>query len=201
MMHGMIAIKNRKGRKRKSGRRTASGRLIPDKTDFKGFVAAQPHRNWLPESMAGHERAESILGCLNLMWRIHEAQNENARLSKKPTEPNPWISETQYEAGRRFSVIVGAFRQVIGAPRGTAGGGRGYACNPSICLKNENKCICDIRTDNYKQACSYLQSAGQKAYNITYQVVISEIIPEPSQMADLTQGLAALERGFGLGKR
>jgi hypothetical protein len=70
-MHGtMTAIKNRKGRKRKSGRRTASGRLIPDKTDFKGFVAAQPHRNWLPEGQRRDEKAGDVLGCLNLTGRI-----------------------------------------------------------------------------------------------------------------------------------
>jgi hypothetical protein len=90
---------------------------------------------------------------------------------------------------------------VIGAPRGTAGGGRGYACEPSACAIDPQTCLCEIRTANYRNACSYLQSAGQKAYNITYQVVISEMIPEPSQMADLTRGLAALERGFGLGCR
>jgi hypothetical protein len=67
-----------------------------------------------------------------------------------------------------------------------------FACDRSRFLR------CERRTANYRNACSYLQSAGQKAYNITYQVVISEMIPEPSQMADLTQGLAALERGFGL---
>jgi hypothetical protein len=71
--------------------------------------------------------------------------------------------------------------------------------SPSACAIDPQACLCEIRTANYRNACSYLQSAGQKAYNITYQVVISEMIPEPSQMADLTQGLAALERGFGLG--
>jgi hypothetical protein len=174
----MTAIKNRKGRKRKSGRRTASGRLIPDKTDFKGFVAAQPHRSWLPEGQRRDEKAGDVLGCLNL---------------------TKLISDHAYEAGRRFSVIVGAFRQVIGAPRGTAGGGRGWVCAPdTICLAKPEGCECERRTVNYRNACSYLQSAGQKAYNITYQVVISEMIPGLSQMADLTQGLAALERGFGL---
>jgi hypothetical protein len=120
-----------------------------------------------------------VLGCLNL---------------------TKLISDHAYEAGRRFSVIVGAFRQVIGAPRGTAGGGRGYACAPDhLPVRSIRGLLCERRTANYRNACSYLQSAGQKAYNITYQVVISEMIPEPSQMADLTQGLAALERGFGLG--
>jgi hypothetical protein len=180
-MHGtMTGIKNRKGRKRKSGRRTSTGRLIAERVDFKGFIAAQPHRNWLPAALQQHERAGDVLGCLNL---------------KK------LISDNGYEAGRRFSVIVGAFRQVIGAPRGTAGGGRGYGCNPSDCQNLGELCICEQRTANYWNACAYLQSAGQKAYNVTYQVVISEMIPEPSQMAELTQGLAALERGFGLGGR
>lgn len=110
-MHGVIAIKNRKGRKRKSGRRTASGRLIAEKLDFKGFVAAQPHRNWLPPSLQAHERASDVLGCLNLL---------------------KLISEHHYEAGQRFAVIVGAYRVAIGTPRGTFGSGRGYVCEPLV---------------------------------------------------------------------
>lgn len=185
-MHGMIGL-NRKGRKRKSGRRTASGRLATQPTiRDHGLVAEQPHRNWLPESLRGHERAGDMLGCLNLL---------------------NCISEHQYEAGRRFAVIVGAFRAMIGTPSGTAGCGRHYACFPELCarLRREDPagplCLCEDRTAKYRDACSYLQSAGQKAYNVTYQVVISEMIPSQEQMSDLTHGLAMLARGFGLGRR
>ena len=179
-MHGMIAIRNRKGRKRKSGRRTTSGRLARPAVDFRASVAAQPHRNWLPDAHRLSEKATDILGCLNLTKRI---------------------SDQMWEAGRRFGVIVAAFRQVIGAPRGSVGGGRGYLCNPSHCMAYPESCTCESRTAKYRDACSYLQSAGQKAYNVTYQVVISEMVPEQRQMADLTQGLAALAKGFGLGER
>lgn len=171
---------NRRGRKRKSGRRTTSGRLIVDKTDFKGFIANQPHRRGLPEALRTHEKAESLLGCLNLTKRI---------------------SDEMYEAGQRFQVVVAGFRQVIGAPRGTAGNGRGYPCRPTLCSAFPENCTCEQRTAKFRDACAYLQSAGQKAYNVTYQVVISEMIPSQEQMSDLTHGLAMLAKGFGLGRR
>lgn len=181
-MHGTLGMLNCKGRKRKSGRRTAGGRPVERRhdVDYRALVSAQPHRNWLPEALRSDERAENVIGCLFLLKRI---------------------SEEMYEAGRRFSVIVGSFRQVIGAPRGSQGSGRGYKCEPSACAKDPGNCLCAIRTDKYRDATGILQSAGQKAYNITYQVAIADMVPAAEQLEDLRCGLYALAEGFGLTRR
>lgn len=170
---------NRKGRKRKSGRREPSGRIRARPIDYRAVVAAQPHRNWLPEAVRGHEKAENVLGCLNLLRRI---------------------SDEMYEAGRRFGVIVGAFRQVIGAPRGVVGAGRGFTCNPTLCL-DDPACFCATKTARYRDAAQILTLAGQKPYNITYQVVVQDMMPSAEQLADLRCGLYALAQGFGLTRR
>lgn len=198
-MHGaiMVATRNRRGKKRRSSVSAARHRRAP--VDYRATVAAQPHRCWLPAEYREHERAESVLGCLNLIWRIHEARNAKARLSKKPETPNPGISETEYEAGRRYGVIVAAYRQAIGTPKGTVGNGRSYVCAPeTLCRANPEMCKCEINTARYRDATHVLHLAGQRAYNATYQVVVHEIIPTHSQLADLNCGLRALARAFGL---
>lgn len=169
--------RNRKGRKRKSGRRT-SGRLVAaPRIDHRASVGSQPHRNWLPASLREHERASDVLGCLNLLKRI---------------------SDHEYEAGRRYCVVVAAYRQVIGAPRGTIGSGRSHACEPTSCLKDSTNCVCEMRTAQYRDATRKLILAGQRAYNVTHQVVVHEMIPNSDQLADLCCGLRALEKLFGL---
>lgn len=176
-MHGMIG-KNRKGRKRKSGRRaSASGRVIHPPVNYRATVGDQPHRNWLPATLREHERAESVLGCLYLLKRI---------------------SDEMYESGRLFAVIVGSFRSAIGTPKGFNAGGRGYLCEPAGCRISPENCECEIRTVKFRDATSVLQGAGQKAYNITYQVAIHDMMPSAEQFGDLRAGLSALARGFGL---
>lgn len=190
---------NRKGRKRRSGQRTAAGRIIARKpVDYRALAAAQPHRKWLPAAVRGDERAESVLGCLSLLWRIHEAKNAKAVELKQPTSPNQYISEEMYEAGRRFSVIVGSFRQAIGISGNATGSGRSYACEPSACARDRSNCLCEIRTAKYRDATRVLVLAGQKAYNVTYQVAVSDMAPSDEQLADLRCGLLALAVAFGL---
>lgn len=184
-MHGALSTMtlNRHGKKRRkraTGDRTATGRSRERQHDPRALVAAQPHRRWLPESLRAHERAESVLGCLNLLKRI---------------------SEHQFEAGRRFSVIVGAHRAVIGVPKGTIGSGRSYACEPMSCLKDPQNCLCEIRTAKFRDATHVLILAGQRAYNVTYQVAISDMRPADEQLPDLICGLDALAKAFGLTNR
>lgn len=176
-MHGaiMVTTKNRRGKKRRSSVSAARHRRAP--VDYRACVAAQPHRNWLPEALRGHERAENVLGCLNLLNRI---------------------SDEMYEAGRRFGVIVGSFRQVIGAPRGVIGSGRGYSCRPTLCALDPEHCTCETRTAKYRDATHILTLAGQKPYSVTYQVVVQDMMPTREQLADLRWGLSALAKGFGL---
>jgi hypothetical protein len=113
-MHGTIAMSlNRKGRKRKSGRRTPSGAIARKPVDYRSMAALQPHRIRLPEALRSDEKAESVLGCLNLIYRI----------SKRTAANRPGITDEQYEAGRRYRRLVGAYLAHVGAPRSTAGSG------------------------------------------------------------------------------
>lgn len=170
-------IRNRKGRKRKSGRRTPSGQLATPKIDYRGLVACQPHRNWLPVALRESERAESVLGCLNLLKRI---------------------SDHDYAAGRRFAVIVGAYRSVIGTPRGTVGAGRGYSCEPEGCLIDAENCICEQRTAKFRDSARTLLNISQKAYNTVYHVAVHDFICTREQLTDLQAGLRALVYHYGL---
>jgi hypothetical protein len=180
-MHGVIGmLTNRKGRKRKSGKRTSSGALERKSLDFRAMASLQPHRIALPEALRAHERGESYLGCLNLLKRI---------------------SEQQYESGRRFAVIVGAYRSVIGTPRGTAGTGGGYACNPDACKLDQAHCLCELRTARYRDATHALQLAGQNAYNFTYRTAVTDLECQADAMVHLRAGLDALARHFGLGRK
>jgi hypothetical protein len=182
-MHGQVAMqipsaKNRKGRKRKSGRRVASGdiaRRAP--TDYRAMAALNPDRRGLPEALRTHERAGSSLGRLNLRKRI---------------------SDHEYEAGRRYSGIVGAYRASIGVPRGLSGAGKGYDCDPYVCLtyRHAPACICRQRQDRYDDAyCSIRTHAAHLAVNA---VAIHDHDISPDQLIHLREGLAALARHFGL---
>jgi hypothetical protein len=191
-MHGtMTAIKNRKGRKRKSGRRYPSGDIIREKSvDFRGMAGEQPHRSWLPESVRGDERAESVIGCLNLLYRT----------SGLPNAKRPGLNGRQYNAGRRLAVITGEFRAAIGTPRGTAGGGRGYKCEPTGCLMDSENCICERRIRRFNDCASVLLSVSQKTYNVTYRVAVSDEQCSLEEIVHLKNGLNALAHFFGIDK-
>lgn len=168
---------NRKGRKRKSGRRTASGALPRIRVDYRAMAAAQPHRKWLPEALRESERAESVLGCLNLIKRI---------------------SEQQYEAGRRYSVIVGAYRAVIGVPGHMVGNGRGYDCSQAACVVDPDSCICLVRTQAYQRAYEAISRVSRKAHLAINRVAIHNELCSHEQLSHLRDGLDALARHFGL---
>lgn len=191
-MHGtMREIKNRKGRKRKSGRRYPSGDIVrTPAVNYRGMAEEQPHRAWLPESVRGDERAASVIGCLNLLYRT----------SRLPSAKRPGLTDRQYNAGRRFSVITGEFRAAIGTPRGTAGGGRGYRCEPTACLVDAENCICERRIRRFNDCASVLLSASQMAYNITYRVAVSDESCNEREVVHLKNGLNALAHFFGIDK-
>lgn len=95
-----------KGRKRKEGKRTASGQLSRSKGerakrgqhDVRSVALAQPHRAWLAENRRTDQRAESEIGRLCLGGRITEAQ---------------------YWAGDRWARLIGEFHQVLATPMPT----------------------------------------------------------------------------------
>ena len=92
-----------KGRKRKSGKRTASGRLSRSKSerakrgiqDVRAVALQQPHRAWLGESRRADQRAESEVGRLCLAGRISEAEY--------------WVAE-------RWRRLILEFHQVLASP-------------------------------------------------------------------------------------
>lgn len=190
-MHGTMPMLNRKGRKRKSGRRTESGaviRAVP--VDYRAMASVQPHRIRLPEALRGDEKAESVLGCLNLIYRI----------SKRTAGNRPGITDEQYEAGRRYSVLVGAYQALIGSPRSTAGSGNGgHACVTGACDK------CRATTDHYMRAheaigrdCMGIPRIARQTHAAVNWVVIEGNLCNADQLEWLRRGLTALARHFGL---
>jgi hypothetical protein len=190
-MHGTMPMLNRKGRKRKSGRRTPSGAVARrDPVDYRSMAALQPHRIRLPEALRSDEKAESVLGCLNLIYRI----------SKRTAANRPGITDEQYEAGRRYSVLVGAYLAHVGAPRSTAGSGSGsHACPTGACEK------CKAITDQYMRAheaigkkCTGIPRIARETHQAVNWVVIDDNLCNAEQLEWLKRGLSALARHFGL---
>jgi len=175
-MHGQFAVTlNRKGRKRKSGRREPSGRARRAPVDYRAMAAKNPDRRGLPEALRTHERAGSALGRLNLKKRI---------------------SDNEYEAGQRYSVIVGAYRAMIGVPGHLSGGGWGFDCGGFGCPDNPDACICLARKNRYDAAyCTIRTHAAHMAVNA---VAIHDHDIPPDELVHLRVGLSALARHFGL---
>lgn len=69
-----VPVKNRRGRKRKSGHRTPSGRIIRTQDDPRVIVWAQPHRKGLPSTQSGDQRLENLLGNLHFIGAITSAE-------------------------------------------------------------------------------------------------------------------------------
>jgi hypothetical protein len=189
-MHGTIAMSlNRKGRKRKSGRRTPSGavaRRAP--VDYRSMAALQPHRIRLPEALRSDEKAESVLGCLNLIYRI----------SKRTAANRPGITDEQYDAGRRYAVIVGAYLAMASAPRSTAGAGRGQGCAGDLDCPADT-CRCRALTKRYTDAYVAVEKAGgHKVHLAVKRVAIHDQACELDQVEALKLGLSALARHFCL---
>lgn len=171
---------NRKGRKRKSGRRTSNGQLVRKPVDYRSMAEQWPHRIGLPAALRSHERAESEIGRLNLANRI---------------------SEQEYEAGRRYSVIVGAYLSMANAPRGMAGQGRGYDCVGAMDCPVDT-CICLARTQRFQRAYEAIGDLGWKvahrAHKAINRVVIQDFVCFADEVEALKLGLSVLARHFGL---
>lgn len=196
-MHGTMQmpteIRNRKGRKRKSGRREANGRPQRVPVDYRSMAALWPGRRDLAVDVRSSERAGSELGRLNLRWQAHEAREAHLRPYEKT--PPPGISEDQYEAGRRYAVIVGAYRAMIGVPAHLEGGGRGYDCVGDARCPPDT-CICKARQERYDDAyCSIRTHAAHLAVNA---VAIHDQAISPDLVIHLREGLSALARHLGL---
>lgn len=93
----------RKGRKRKDGLRTRSGKLSEANAEraarglqsVMAVALSQPHRVWLGKGRRGDQLAENALGRLLLAGKI---------------------TESEYWAGDRWRRLVGEFHQVLASP-------------------------------------------------------------------------------------
>lgn len=104
----------RKGRKRKPGIRTKSGRLSESKAAMKArgarrngtrdVVLEQPHRRWLDEDTRADQRAATVLGRLYLAGK-----------RSKKTMPGT-ITEAQCMAGERWLAIINEFHVILATP-------------------------------------------------------------------------------------
>lgn len=193
-MHGTMPMLNRKGRKRKSGRRTASGSLARRApVDYRSMAALQPHRIRLPEALRADEKAESVLGCLNLIYRI----------SKRTAGNRPGITDEQYEAGRRYAVLVGAYLGMAGAPRSTAGSGyASHECLTGACER------CQQTVERYMRAheaiglaCMGIPRICRHTHAAVNWVAIDDRLCNADQLEYLRRGLSALADHFGLTNR
>jgi hypothetical protein len=180
-MHGIempTTIKNRKGRKRKSGRRQPDGRLAPQRpVDYRAMAAEWPDRRGLAKGLRTHERAGSALGRLSL---------------------EKVISEPEYEAGRRYSVIVGAYLAMAGAPHGLTGRGRGRDCQGDANCPPDT-CICRYHTSRYMGAHEAIPSRA--AHMAVNRVAIHDQALSEDDLVHLWDGLQALARHFGLTRK
>jgi len=202
----------RSGRKRKAGRRHPSGQLVRDKRpDDKVRAGRQPHRRMLDENDRTDERAESPLGQLLLRGLLNRASEGGGR--KPSTE-----AADRYEAGMMYLQIVGAYRAVIGTPRGTAGSGRGRECE-QLCtaahellsarqrgevhagLFNTDTCPCLSSKWRYDSAFEALGGAGQIAARAVARVAVHREAIAQQDLVNLVDGLDALRRHFGLTAR
>jgi hypothetical protein len=193
-MHGTMPTLNRKGRKRKSGRRTATGALVRHvPIDYRSMAALQPHRIRLPEALRADEKAESELGRLNLFYRI----------SKRTAGNRPGITDEQYEAGRRYAVLVGAYLAAAGAPRATAGNGHGsHECLSGACEKCQQTVERYMRAhESIGRACMGIPRTCRHTHAAVNWVVIDDNLCNAEQLEYLKLGLSALADHFGLTNR
>jgi hypothetical protein len=172
------------GGRAKIGRRYPSGRLVPDKgPDDKLRVSRQPHRRDLPPDARPSEKAESPLGRLNLMGII---------------------TDEQHDAGVRYAALIGAYRAVIDAPRGTGTRGtgrlgRGFRCGAETC--DPEDCECLRREERYESAHAALLKAGRNAVRAVERVALHGEAIATGDLVAIYIGLSALCGHFGLNRR
>jgi hypothetical protein len=140
-------------------------------------TSRQPHRRGLKQDDRLSDRAESLLGRLNL---------------------NGLISNAQYIAGDQYGMIIGQYRSIIGAPRGTAGAGRGSDCAIGTGFEcPDDECACARTTARYNNAFAALMKAGQRSAKYVARALHGQDIT-PEEFVYLKAGLEALAVHFGL---
>jgi len=178
-----VILKNRHGRKRKSGRRRYSnGRLVAEKGIDRLIIAARmPHRGPIPQNLLLDQKSECELGRMCLLGRI---------------------TEEQYSAGRIYAGLVARYRAVLGGPAALTNGAHGFDClGESPCPD----CECMRRKNQWQEAHDALRTAGHDAvYAVQLVVLEDKELPRghrPDLRPPLIWGLSALKQHFGLAPR
>lgn len=156
------------------------------------MAALQPGRIGLPEALRTDERAESVLGCLNLINST----------SKRTSGNRPGITDDQFRAGRRYGEIVGAYLAQMGIPGSVLQGRGGQGCVGALDCPADT-CLCLRRTKSYMRAHEAISAcASPQLAHLVHKavrwVVIDNHPPDADQFEYLKLGLSALARHFGL---
>lgn len=163
----MQTTARRKGRKRKAGYRSPSGRR--HQPDPRLVVLAQPHRRGLPGNQSGDQRLENRLGQLHFIGAI---------------------SASEYAAGKWYAGVVARWRAVMSAPDPTRQPqpGRGGE------IPNDEA---ERRVAEYTKARRALAGAGAMAVSITDDLILrDQPLPEHG-FRSLMAGLRALDKYRG----
>ncbi len=162
----------RTGRKRKAGMRKRNGRLVVvDRLSPRAIAAAMPHRRNLCEDVQLNQRAESVLGRMNLRGTI---------------------TENQYLAGEAWAHTVGAYLATIDPPRALAGAGWKPDVSEQECLERRNR---------YNAAYEAMWPAGHTAIKAVNRVAINDEACPAWMLSPLRWGLTALVGHYGLTKQ
>jgi hypothetical protein len=168
----------RPGRKRSNNPRYSSGRVVNsaerESVNRRDLAEFQPHRRGLPEAQRLDQRAESLLGRLNLRGDL---------------------TDQQYDAGKQFSAIVVAYLAVIDAPNPFASAGDGTR-GRSVLGDDE----CARRKERYDRAYEALWSAGQRPTRAVSSIAVHDREIN-LDLIYLTNGLDKLSEHFGYTRR
>lgn len=150
------------------------GKLNVRRLDDDELAARQPHRVWLPDKYRLSEKAATPLGGLNLVGAI---------------------TDSQYDAGSNYVVVVARYRATIGMPlAGFTGSARSIACKGH---KGCDPCECRRRKERYDDAFAAVSEAGNRAARAVARVAVHGQACEAGEMDNLRRGLDALAKHFG----
>lgn len=168
----------RTGRHRRQVRRQPNGQPSRPAIDYRKLASEQPHRRWLPADVRLDQKADTTLGALVLIGAV---------------------TVDQGLAGDAYAAAVGRYRSVVQPPRGLAGRGRGFDCNPQLCMRETDyPCECRQRKSRYDELYEVLAKVGRKPLMAVNRVVVFQQRVTRSEMDHLRIGLSALARHMGL---
>jgi hypothetical protein len=174
----------RAGRKRKSGRRTASGPLAREHVNYAAMAALQPHRRRLPVEARLSQDATTALGRLFLCGKIWEPQKL---------------------AGEEYTRRVGSARATMAGPGRMGPHGRWSGCNPDGCRADLDGCECYRRIAAYQELFQVVNRCGHRVEIMVKRVISDADLDETTLSGDeldmVRIGLSALAAHLRLTER